>query len=147
VDRLTFGRRIGVHDLEHGSTRLRVEGFIGHKQCRPRRQYSIDPSHEVGRHFDSGNGVRIYLGSLFSDVPGHPDSQPTKFGLIGNVGIGHAARAFGEHQCVIDERRVSLSRACEEAVATITSLIPRLQVARDARIAPLRTSVCPNCDD
>jgi len=38
-------------------------------------------------------------------------------------------------------------RACEEAVATITSLIPRLQVARNARIAPLRASACPNCDD
>ena len=29
-------------------------------------------------------------------------------------------------------------RACEEAVATITSLIPRLQVARNARIADRR---------
>jgi hypothetical protein len=38
-------------------------------------------------------------------------------------------------------------RACEEAVATISSLIPRLQVARNARIAPLRASGCPNCDD
>jgi hypothetical protein len=38
-------------------------------------------------------------------------------------------------------------RACEEAVATISSLIPRLQVARNARIAPLRASPCPNCDD
>ena len=38
-------------------------------------------------------------------------------------------------------------RACEEAVATISNLIPRLEVARNARIAPLRTSPCPNCDD
>ena len=38
-------------------------------------------------------------------------------------------------------------RACEEAVATIDSLIPRLQVARNARIAPLRSGTCPNCDD
>jgi hypothetical protein len=38
-------------------------------------------------------------------------------------------------------------RACEEAVATINSLIPRLQVARNAHIAPLRASACPNCDD
>jgi hypothetical protein len=34
-------------------------------------------------------------------------------------------------------------RACEEAVATISSLIPRLQVASNARIAPLRASPCP----
>jgi hypothetical protein len=38
-------------------------------------------------------------------------------------------------------------RACEEAVATISTLIPRLQVARNARISPLRASTCPNCDD
>jgi hypothetical protein len=38
-------------------------------------------------------------------------------------------------------------RACEEAVATIDCLIPRLQVARNARIAPLRSGTCPNCDD
>jgi hypothetical protein len=38
-------------------------------------------------------------------------------------------------------------RACEEAVATISSLIPRLQVARNAQIAPLRANPCPNCDD
>ena len=38
-------------------------------------------------------------------------------------------------------------RACEEAVATITSLIPRLQVARNARIASPQTSTCSNCDD
>jgi len=34
-------------------------------------------------------------------------------------------------------------RACEEAVATITSLIPRLQVARHARIASAHTPSCP----
>jgi hypothetical protein len=38
-------------------------------------------------------------------------------------------------------------RACEEAVATIDCLIPRLQVARNARIAPLRSGACPDCDD
>jgi hypothetical protein len=38
-------------------------------------------------------------------------------------------------------------RACEEAVATITSLIPRLEVARNARLAPVRSGACPNCDD
>jgi hypothetical protein len=38
-------------------------------------------------------------------------------------------------------------RACEEAVATITRLIPRLQVARNARIAPMRAGTCPNCDE
>jgi hypothetical protein len=38
-------------------------------------------------------------------------------------------------------------RACEEAVATITSLVPRLEVARSARLAPLRVSACRNCDD
>jgi hypothetical protein len=38
-------------------------------------------------------------------------------------------------------------QACEEAVATITSLIPRLQAARSARIALPRASTCPNCDD
>lgn len=39
------------------------------------------------------------------------------------------------------------SRACEEVVATISSLIPRLQVARNAPIASLRVNTCPNCDD
>lgn len=38
-------------------------------------------------------------------------------------------------------------RACEEAVATITSLIPRLQVARNTRIASPSASNCPSCDD
>lgn len=39
------------------------------------------------------------------------------------------------------------SRACEEVVATISSLIPRLQVARNAPIASLTVDTCPNCDD
>jgi hypothetical protein len=38
-------------------------------------------------------------------------------------------------------------RACEEAVAMISGLIPRLQVARNARIASPRARTCPNCDD
>jgi hypothetical protein len=38
-------------------------------------------------------------------------------------------------------------RACEEAVATITRLIPRLQVARHAPIASAHARTCPNCDD
>ena len=38
-------------------------------------------------------------------------------------------------------------RACEEAVATISGLIPRLEVARNGRIASPRASTCPNCDD
>jgi hypothetical protein len=71
VGGLTFRRRIGVHDLEHGSSRLRVEGFIGHRQCCARRQYSIDSGRETGRHFDSGNRVRIYLGTL-PMCPGTP---------------------------------------------------------------------------
>ena len=97
-----FGRRIGVHDLDHGSARLRVESFIGHEQCSPRRQNSIDSGREAGGHFDPGNRVRINLGALLSEVPGHADSQPTKFGRIRNVGIGHAARGVAEHQCVVD---------------------------------------------
>jgi hypothetical protein len=44
-------------------------------------------------------------------------------------------------------RRSPELRACEEAVATMTSLIPRLEVARNARLAPLPASGCPNCDD
>ena len=107
MGRLTFGRRIGVNDLEQRSTCLWIERFIGHKQSRPRSQYSVNESREAGRHFNSGNRVRIYLRALFSYVSGHPDSQPTEFGWIRNVGIGHAARALGEHQCVIDERRIA----------------------------------------
>jgi hypothetical protein len=38
-------------------------------------------------------------------------------------------------------------RACEEAVATIGNLIPRLQVARNAPIAPQTLGRCPNCED
>jgi hypothetical protein len=38
-------------------------------------------------------------------------------------------------------------RACEEAVATISNLIPRLQVARNAPIAALRVSRCPSCEE
>ena len=38
-------------------------------------------------------------------------------------------------------------RACEEAVATITALIPRLRVARNAPIAAFHRSSCVNCDD
>jgi hypothetical protein len=80
VGGVTLGGRIGVHDLDHGSACLRVEGFIGHKHRRPRRKYCADAGREVSGHLDSGNRVRIYLGALFSDVPGHADSQPTKFG-------------------------------------------------------------------
>ena len=38
-------------------------------------------------------------------------------------------------------------RACEEAVATIGNLIPRLQVARNVPIAALPVSGCPSCED
>jgi hypothetical protein len=38
-------------------------------------------------------------------------------------------------------------RACEEAVATIGNLIPRLQVARNAPMAALGVSRCPSCED
>jgi hypothetical protein len=38
-------------------------------------------------------------------------------------------------------------RACEEAVATISNLIPRLQVARNVPIAALPMSRCPSCED
>jgi hypothetical protein len=38
-------------------------------------------------------------------------------------------------------------RACEEAVATIGNLIPRLQAARKVPIAALSMSRCPSCDD
>ncbi|HEX3836138.1 MAG TPA: hypothetical protein VHW25_04180 [Steroidobacteraceae bacterium] len=39
------------------------------------------------------------------------------------------------------------ARACEEAVATISNLIPRLQVARNAPMTVLRVSGCPSCED
>jgi hypothetical protein len=38
-------------------------------------------------------------------------------------------------------------RACEEAVATITTLIPRLQMARDARIGASHWARCTDCED
>lgn len=38
-------------------------------------------------------------------------------------------------------------RACEEAVATISNLIPRLRVARNAPIAAIGVHRCPSCDD
>jgi hypothetical protein len=38
-------------------------------------------------------------------------------------------------------------RACEEAVATISNLIPRLQVARNVPIAAIGVSRCPSCDE
>ena len=38
-------------------------------------------------------------------------------------------------------------RACEEAVATISNLIPRLQVARNVPIAALPVSRCPSCEE
>ena len=38
-------------------------------------------------------------------------------------------------------------RACEEAVATISSLIPRLQVARNARIGADPALRCAGCED
>jgi len=104
---LTLGRRIGVNNLEHGSACLRIQGFIGDKQSRPGRQYSIHSGREIGRHFNSGNRVWIHLRTLLADVSGHPDSQPTKFRWIRNVGIGYGTRGVGEHQCVIDERRIA----------------------------------------
>ena len=73
---------------------------MGHEQCRSRCQYSIKPGYEVGRQFDSGNRRRIYLGTRLAHVTRHADSQPTEFCWIGNVGVGHAARALCEHQCV-----------------------------------------------
>jgi hypothetical protein len=38
-------------------------------------------------------------------------------------------------------------RACEEAMATIGNLIPRLQVARNVPIGAVSLSRCPSCDD
>jgi hypothetical protein len=104
---VTLARRIGVDDLNHGSSRLRIQGFIGYEQGRSRRQYPIKPGREFGRQFDSGKRHRIYLGTFFAHVPRHADSQPTKFGRIGNVGIGDAARAVCEHQCMIDQRCIA----------------------------------------
>jgi len=39
------------------------------------------------------------------------------------------------------------ARACEEAIATIGNLIPRLQVARNVPIAAIGVSRCPTCED
>lgn len=38
-------------------------------------------------------------------------------------------------------------RACEEAVATIGTLIPRLQIARNVPIAAVGANRCASCDD
>ncbi len=38
-------------------------------------------------------------------------------------------------------------RACEEAIATIGDLIPRLQVARKASLVPVPQSRCPSCEE
>ena len=38
-------------------------------------------------------------------------------------------------------------RACEEAVATIGNLIPRLQAARNVPLVPLPVNHCPLCED
>ncbi len=38
-------------------------------------------------------------------------------------------------------------RACEEAVATIGNLIPRLQRARNVPIAAVGVKMCPGCED
>jgi len=38
-------------------------------------------------------------------------------------------------------------RTCEELLATISGLIPRLQVARNVPIAAMHANVCPNCED
>ena len=39
------------------------------------------------------------------------------------------------------------ARACEEAIATIGNLIPRLRVARNVPIAALGMSRCPTCEE
>ena len=38
-------------------------------------------------------------------------------------------------------------RACEEAIATIGNLIPRLRVARNVPLAPLAVNHCRSCED
>jgi hypothetical protein len=38
-------------------------------------------------------------------------------------------------------------RACEEAIATIGNLIPRLQVARNVPLLPVPVNHCPLCED
>jgi hypothetical protein len=44
-------------------------------------------------------------------------------------------------------RRSPAMKACEEAAATIESLIPRLKLAREMPIAPLRLGACTTCDE
>lgn len=38
-------------------------------------------------------------------------------------------------------------RACEEAIATIGNLIPRLQVARNVPLLPLPVNHCRSCEE
>ncbi len=38
-------------------------------------------------------------------------------------------------------------RACEEAIASIGNLIPRLKVARNVPLAPLPVNHCRSCED
>jgi hypothetical protein len=38
-------------------------------------------------------------------------------------------------------------RACEEAIATIGNLIPRLQVARNVGLVPVPGNQCRSCED
>ena len=53
-----------------------------------------------------------------------------------------AAEVRGE--CLLETPEL---RACEEVVATISSLIPRLHVARNAPIGAVSVSRCLTCDD
>jgi hypothetical protein len=39
------------------------------------------------------------------------------------------------------------ARVCEEALATINNLIPRLRVARDVPIAAVGVNLCRGCED
>ncbi len=38
-------------------------------------------------------------------------------------------------------------RACEEAIATIGNLIPRLKVARNVPLVPVSVNHCRSCED
>jgi len=38
-------------------------------------------------------------------------------------------------------------RACEEAIATIGNLIPRLKVARNVPLVAPQANYCPSCED
>ena len=38
-------------------------------------------------------------------------------------------------------------RACEEAIATIGNLIPRLKVARNVPLVPMPVNQCRSCED